>query len=422
MKEYIIRNVSLYNAPGSSMDLWIRDGRFCAVGQGLSSETAEVIEGRGLVAAPGFLDIHVHFRDPGFTYKEDIASGAKAAAAGGFTTVAVMPNTRPVGDSPETIRYILEQAAKTGITVLPVGSITQGQQGKELCDLEALQAAGAVAFSDDGVPVRTAALMRQALLRAKALHAPVLAHCEEPTLAEGGIVHEGAVAAQLGVRGIPGSAEDIGTAREILLAMETGCPVHICHVSTARSVAMIRHAKSIGVPVTAETAPHYFVFTEEVLLTRDADYRMNPPLRTERDREAVIEGLLDGTLDVIATDHAPHAKAEKADFLTAPNGVVGLETALAAGITFLVRTGRLTLPQLIAKITDAPARVLGLPTPALAEGNRADLVLFDPEASYRVEPGQLHSKSTNTPFKGMTLFGRVQYTFAGGNLLYEQTP
>ncbi len=296
---------------------------------------AREICGEGLVAAPGLVDMHVHLRDPGQTEKEDILSGCRAAAAGGVTSLLCMPNTVPAADSPEIISYIVEKVKKCGRARLPCCRRFQRTSGKEPSDWRALKEAGAVALSDDGRPVADSALMAAAMKAAPRLGLTVCAHCEDLSLSAGGKLNEGAVSAELGVKGVPAAAEDCGTAREIALAAAYGVPVHICHVSTKNSVAMVRDAKRRGVRVTAETAPHYFALTERELLSRDADYRMSPPLRTEEDRLAVIEGLRDGTIDAIATDHAPHTPGEKADFLTAPNGVVGMETSLAAGITYL---------------------------------------------------------------------------------------
>lgn len=400
-------------------DILVRGGKIAAVGAVNDDGSCEVIDASGLVAAPGLIDLHVHLRDPGLTYKEDIVSGCRAAAAGGVTGVAAMPNTRPATDSAEVLKYISEKAEDADAKVYPVAAATEGLRGEKLNDFEALSAAGACAFSDDGEPVKTAPLLLRALEAAKRCGKPFLAHCEEKSLAAGGLMNEGKISEQLKVQGIPAAAEDIGTARELAAALSTGTRVHICHVSTASSVKLIRAAKEAGADVTAETCPHYFALTEEKLLSRDADFRMNPPLRTEEDRLAVIQGIADGTIDAIATDHAPHSPEEKSDFLTAPNGSVGLETSLAAGITYLVNTGVITLDKLISMMSTVPAEILGVEGGRLAEGRAADIVLFSPSERWTVCPEKLHGKSKNTPFKGTELCGRVKYTILNGRIVYR---
>lgn len=400
-------------------DLLIEDGKIAKLDAFIDCPEAQVIPAKGMVVAPGLVDIHVHLRDPGFTHKEDIISGTKAAAAGGVTTVAAMPNTKPVTDSPEVISYILGKAKDCPAKVIPVAAITKGMAGEGLTDFAALKAAGAGALSDDGKPVATAKLMQDAMIQAYDLQMPVLAHCEDVSLAGKGIIHQGSVSEALGVQGIPASAEDVGTARELAISAATGRPVHICHVSTATSVAMIRAAKKDGVRVTAETGPHYFTLTHEALLARDADYRMNPPLRTQDDKAAILAGLADGTIDAIATDHAPHAKEEKADFEKAPNGIVGMETSLAASYTALVKTGVLSLNELLMKMSYYPSKILGLDSGTLRIGSDADIAVFAPDEAWTVQPEKLHSKAVNTAFKGMNLTGRVKYTFCRGVLVYE---
>lgn len=404
-------------------DVLVRDGKIAAVlpaNSALSPETDEqVLTAEGLVCAPGLVDMHVHLRDPGQTHKEDIFTGCAAAAAGGVTSLTCMPNTSPVCDAPAVVRAIVDKASTASARVYPVAAITRGLGGQELTDFAALREAGAIAVSDDGRPVPTAGQMQQAMQQAAAFGLPVLSHCEEPSLVRGGIMHDGAVSEKLGVPGIDRAAEDVATAREIALAAATGCPVHICHVSTAGSVALLRDARRRGVPVTGETAPHYVSLTHEALLTRDADFRMNPPLRTQEDRAAVIEGLRDGTLTVIATDHAPHTPAEKQDFCTAPNGSLGLETSLAACITALVLPGYLTLPQLLHRMSTAPAQLLGIPAGTLEIGSPADLVLFDPQETWTVDADKLHSRSRNTPFKEKTLTGKVKVTFLDGKIVFK---
>ena len=399
------------------MDILIENGVIAAVGENLSGETT--VDAEGLYAIPGLTDMHVHLRDPGQTAKEDIYTGCRAAAAGGVTSLLAMPNTSPAADSGETVRYILEKAKDADARVYVAASITKGLQSKEPTDLEEVRQAGAVGLSDDGRPVVNTAFLRDAMKKAPALGLTVVAHCEDLFLAEGGKINLGEVSEALGVKGIPAAAEDCGTAREIALAAAENVPVHICHVSTATSVALVRDAKSRGVKVTAETAPHYFSLTEKALLKRDADYRMNPPLRTDKDMNAVIEGLVDGTLDAIATDHAPHTPEEKSDFEKAPNGSIGMETSLAAGVTYLVKTGYLTFDELVRKMSVNPAKILGIDAGTLRVGAPADVVLVDLEEEWTVDPQKLHGKSRNTPFKGMTLTGKVKKTFLVGRVVFE---
>lgn len=398
-------------------DILIENSRIAAVGENLTAEN--VIDAAGLVAVPGLVDMHVHLRDPGQTQKEDILTGCRAAAAGGVTSLLAMPNTSPTTDSPETVKYILGKAENADARVYVAASVTKGLRSEEPTDLDALKEAGAVGLSDDGRPVVNTAYLRDAMKKAPQLGMTVVAHCEDLFLADGGKINEGKVSAQLGVKGIPAAAEDCGTAREIALAAADNVPIHICHVSTATSVELIRDAKRRGVKVTAETAPHYFSLTENELLKRDADYRMNPPLRTENDVKAITEGLLDGTLDAIATDHAPHTPEEKADFVKAPNGSIGMETSFAASYTYLVKTGLMTLSQLVEKMSLNPAKILGIPAGTLAVGANADIALIDTNEEWTVDVEKLHGKSKNTPFKGMTLTGKVKMTILGGEVVFS---
>ena len=398
-------------------DILIRDGKIAQIGDALP-QNGEVIDAQGLTAIPGLVDMHVHLRDPGQTAKEDILTGCNAAAAGGVTSLLCMPNTNPTVDNAETVRYILDKAKNASAKVYVAASITKGLKSAEPTDLEALQAAGAVGLSDDGRPVENTKLLRDAMRKAPTLGMTVVAHCEDLFLADGGKINEGEVSAQLGIKGIPAAAEDCGTAREIALAAAENVPVHICHVSTKTSVALIRDAKRRGVQVTAETAPHYFSLTERELLKRDADYRMNPPLRTAADVHAVIHGLADGTLDCIATDHAPHTAEEKADFEKSPNGSIGMETSFAAANTYLVKAGILPFAELVRKMSLNPARILGIDAGTLSPGAPADIVLVDPDEKWTVDPDALHGKSKNTPFKGMTLTGRVKLTLLDGKPVY----
>lgn len=400
------------------LDILIEGGKVAQIGKDLHAD--EEINAEGLYAIPGLTDMHVHLRDPGQTHKEDIITGCRAAAAGGVTSLLAMPNTAPTVDSPEIVRYIVDKAKNADAKVYVAASVTKGLKSTELTDLEALKSAGAVALSDDGRPVENTKFLSDAMKKAPELGMTVVAHCEDLFLADGGKINEGEVSRQLGVKGIPASAEDCGTAREIALAAAENVPIHICHVSTKTSVALVRDAKRRGVKVTAETAPHYFSLTEKELLKRDADYRMNPPLRTEQDVKAIIEGLLDGTLDCIATDHAPHTPEEKADFKKAPNGSIGMETSLAVGITYLVKTGLLTFDDLVRKMSVNPAKILGIEAGSLAVGSSADIALVDLNEQWTVDVDSLHGKSKNTPFKGMTLTGRVKKTLLNGKVVFER--
>jgi dihydroorotase len=385
-----------------------------------STDAMPVLDARGLHLAPGLIDMHVHLREPGFEHKETVASGAKAAASGGVTTIACMPNTQPVCDNGSVVRFIREQAARTGLCrVLPVGAITQGSASKQLADMGEMLAAGAVAFSDDGLPVTDAGLLRHAMEQSLGYDALLISHAEELALSKGGAMHEGEVSTRLGLKGIPREAEDIATDRDIRLAAMTGGRLHIAHVSSRNSVEIIRQAKAAGARVTAETAPHYLLLDHTALASYDTHKKMNPPIREREDQEALIEGLLDGTLDCIATDHAPHTEIDKdVEFAFAPNGVVGLETSLSAVITRLVDTELMSLPKAIALLSSEPAAILGLDGGRLEPGRPADLLLFDPEESWQVTGQALASKSKNTPFEGMILRGRARATFLGGRPVF----
>ena len=399
------------------LDILIEGGKIARIGKDLHAD--EEINAEGLYAVPGLTDMHVHLRDPGQTQKEDIITGCRAAAAGGVTSLLAMPNTAPAVDNPETVRYILDKAKNADAKVYVAASVTKGLKSIEPTDLEALKNAGAAALSDDGRPVENTKFLSDAMKKAPKLGMTVAAHCEDLFLADGGKINEGEVSRALGVKGIPASAEDCGTAREIALAAAENVPIHICHVSTKTSVALVRDAKRRGVKVTAETAPHYFSLTEKELLKRDADYRMNPPLRTAEDVKAIIEGLQDGTLDCIATDHAPHTPEEKADFEKAPNGSIGMETSLAVGITYLVKTGLLTFDELVRKMSVNPAKILGIEAGSFSVGSSADIALVDINEQWTVDVDSLHGKSKNTPFKGMTLTGRVKKTLLNGKVVFE---
>jgi dihydroorotase len=419
MPTILLQNAT--DANGDAFDFLIADGIIVKrVPAGTLSETADtVISAAGLTIFPGLFDMHVHLRDPGFTQKEDIITGAAAALAGGVTDVACMPNTNPTIDTPETVQYILEKAAKTGVHVHPVGCITEQMRGNALCDYPALQKAGICAISDDGRPVENAEQMRQALEQAKALQLPVISHCEDLSIIHGGIMNKGRISEQLQVNGMDRASEDYITAREIILANAVNGAIHIAHVSTKGSVEIIRQAKKAGIAVTCETCPHYFLMTEEKLLTKDADYRMNPPLRTEEDRQAVLEGVLDGTIDCIVTDHAPHTPAEKQDFYHAPNGVIGMETSLAATLT-LYHQKKLTLPEIVRLMADRPREILHLPPQTLEVGAPANLTLIDLQKEWTVQPELLHSKARNAVFKQMTFRGKPVLTMTDGTIRYQE--
>lgn len=420
MSEILIKNIRAVDAERDMVtDVLISGGKIAKISENIDCSAERVIDGKGLLLMPSLFDMHVHFRDPGLTHKEDILTGCAAALAGGVTGVLAMPNTVPPCDSPETIRYVAEKAKDTGVDVYPVGCITKGMSGGELCDFDALKAAGCICISDDGKPVENAGLMRQALEKSAENGLLVASHCEDLSIIDGGKMNRGEVSEKLGVKGMDRSSEDYITAREIILAKSVGARIHICHVSTEGSTAIIRFAKSRGVKVTCETAPHYFMLTDKLLEKRDADYRMNPPLRTQEDVNAIIEGIKDGTIDCIITDHAPHTAEEKADFLDAPNGVVGLETSFAAAMTALYHTGEITLNRLTELMCVNPRRVLGLDIPSISEGSTADLMIADPDMEWIVEPEKLHSKSRNTVFKGMTLKGRPIITISKGIIKYE---
>ena len=422
MEKILIQNARVMD-PSQNMDMTadilLENGVIAAVGENLSAENAEVINASGLVAAPGLIDMHVHLRDPGFTHKEDILTGCMAAAAGGFTAVASMPNTKPVTDTPEIIEYILDKAKDAACRVYPVAAITKGLSGSALNDFAALKAAGAVGVSDDGRPVENGGQMLEALKLAQKEGLLALSHCEDLTIIDGGIINKGKISEELGVKGMDRASEDSITAREIVLAECSDTRIHICHVSTKGSVQLIREAKARGVKVTAETAPHYMMMTDELLRKQDANWRMNPPLREQEDCEAVIAGVLDGTLDCIITDHAPHAAEEKADFHKAPNGIVGLETSFAAANTVLCKQRGMSLMNLIDMMSTRPANILGVPGGSLKVGAAADIVLLNPDKVWTVDKTKFHSKSNNTPFHGLELTGKAVCTICCGKITYK---
>jgi dihydroorotase len=413
-------------------DVLVEGDRISAVGSGLAADAVEVIDASGLLVCPGFVDLHTHLREPGFEYKETVASGTRAAARGGFTTVCAMPNTDPPIDNKSVVEFLLRRAAEEGIVrVLPIGCVTKGRAGKLLAELGELAEAGCIAFSDDGSPVGDASIMRRALEYASAFGLPVIDHCEDPSLS-GGVMHEGWVSTRLGLRGIPSASEETMVARDLSLARQTGAHVHIAHLSTAGAVDLVRRAKAEGVRVTAEVTPHHLSLTHEAVmhapgeagLRYDANAKMYPPLRDEADVRACIEGLADGTIDAVATDHAPHAVQEKlCEFDDAAFGMTGLETAFGLSLR-AVDWGPLTLERLIEALTVGPVRALGLDRfiagiGGLAAGAPADIVLIDPEREWAVEPQEFASRGKNTPLGGQRLHGQVLMTIAGGRVVHR---
>lgn len=416
----LLKNARLLD-PGTDLeqqaDLLIENGRIARIEPELRVAGADVLDLASQYVTPGWFDMHVHFREPGREDEETVRSGCAAAAAGGFTGACPMPNTEPRADTRSIIEYMIEEARDLPVDVHPIAAATKGSLGKELSEMAELIDGGAVAFSDDGVAIATAEMARRAMEYASMFDVPIIEHCEEPTLTQGGAMHEGAVSTRLGLAGMPGVAEDIIVARDILLAEFTGARLHIAHISTARAVELVRQAKARGLLVSCEVTPHHFCLTDEAIASFDANFKMNPPLRTQRDVQAIIEGLKDGTIDVIATDHAPHAPEEKdVEFATAPFGIVGLETALGLILTKLVHPGHLTMKQAIACVTRAPRQILRIPQARLEIGAPANLTFFDPEQEWLVDHKEFFSKSRNSPFLGWRLRGRASGIYNKGQL------
>jgi dihydroorotase len=405
------------------LDIVIKDGNIVEIKQGAhagnENKESKVIDASGKIVAPGLIDMHVHLRDPGHEYKETIETGGRAAAYGGFTAICCMPNTNPVNDCRQVTEYIIKKAVKAGtVRVYPVAAISKGLKGDSLCEYGELKETGAIAVSDDGNPVKNSQLMRKALEYSSGFNLPVISHCEDLDLASGGAMNEGAFATKMGISGIPNAAESIMVLRDIALCELTGIPVHIAHVSTKESVRAIRDAKKRGVPVTAETAPHYFLLTDVSIKDYNTNNKMNPPLRSEQDRDAICLGLADGTIDAIATDHAPHSIIEKAvEFDQAANGIIGLETAVSLGLK-LVEAGIIDITNLIEKMSKNPARILGLKI-GLEIGKTADITIIDPEISFCIDADRFQSLSRNTPFDGWDVKGKAVLTMVGGKIVFR---
>jgi len=403
------------------MDVWIEDGVIKGVGANLSPAGAEVFDATGLIVAPGFIDMHVHLREPGFEHSETIESGARAAAAGGFTSICPMPNTSPVNDSPTVTTYIIEKARRHAVVnVFPIGAITRGSLGEELAAIGSMRQAGAVAISDDGRPVMNAQLMRRAMEFARSFKMPVINHCEDLHLSAGGDMHEGAESVRLGLRGIPGSSEDVMVARDILLAEVTGARYHVAHISSRHSVEMVAFAKLKGLAVTSEATPHHLTLTDAGMIPYDSNYKMKPPLRSAGDVNAVVEGVVNGAIDAIATDHAPHAGSEKMqEFEKCPFGIIGLETALGIALEHLVHSGKINITRMIEMFTGNPARILNLPRGTLAVGAPADVTVFSTDRYWTYDVNKSLSKSRNSPFDGVSFRGGPVATIVSGKVVWQ---
>lgn len=401
-------------------NLFIRDGKIVTSLSAVAKKSAKKIDARGLIACPGLVDIHVHFREPGQTHKETIATGSQAAAAGGFTSVVCMPNTSPVADTAGTIQYINDAIRRDAVVkVYPTGCITVGMKGQALAPIGSLKRAGVVAITDDGDCVQNNELMRRAAEYAKMFDLPIMDHCQDASMTQGAVMNEGIMSIRLGLSGWPNAAEDVIVSRNVILSTYTGAHIHMQHISSRNSVEILRRAKARGVPVTAEATPHHIALTDDKLATYDTNFKMNPPLRTEADRQGIIAGLRDGTLDCISTDHAPHTDYEKdKEFDYAPNGILGLETSLAVTLQVLVRENKFKLPFVIDLMTRKPAEIVKLQAGTLAEGAAADVCLFDPDEEWVYQAKKGFSKSSNSPWNGETLKGRVKTTIVDGRIVY----
>lgn len=402
-------------------DILIEENKIIELSESISEKADRVIDATDRFVMPGFIDLHVHLREPGYEYKETISTGSKAAARGGFTSICPMPNTNPAIDNKAMIEYLLLKAKQESlVNILPIGAITKGQNGDMLADIKEMVQAGAVALSEDGKSVMDTSVYRKAMKLAKECNVPIFAHCEDRSLVENGVMNAGKKAEELGLLGITNAVEDVIVARDILMAKESGVRLHLCHCSTADSVVLVKMAKEQGLPVSAEVCPHHFTMSEDEIECDDGNYKMNPPLRSSFDVQALKEALRDGIMDVIATDHAPHGEEEKKQSIkVAPFGIVGLETAFALTMTELVGKGYLTPTQMVEKLSTNPAKVLGIDRGSLAVGKIADLVIADPNAVYQIEASSFASKGKNTPFNGKEVTGRIEMTIVGGNIVYE---
>ncbi len=426
MTELLIRNSTIID-PSQSLearrDLLIRDGRVAEIAESISAEGVETFDAAGLIVAPGLIDLHVHLREPGFEYKETIESGARAAVAGGFTSVCCMPNTKPINDNSSVTSFIIEQARKANLAnVFPIGAITQGSKGEQLAEIGEMKSAGIVAISDDGKPVVDSGIMRRAMEYAADFDLPVVDHCEDCCGASGWAMHEGEYSALMGLKGLPGTAEDLHVARDILLGEMTGARVHIAHISTARSVDLVRRAKAGGLKVTCEVTPHHFTLSDKDVFESgyNTNFKMAPPLRSQSDVEAILEGLRDGTIDAIATDHAPHHANEKMlEFDKAPNGIIGLETAVSLTLDRLVNRGVISLARMVELLSCNPARLFKLDRGTLKVGAVADVTIFNPEKTIKIDAAKSQSKSRNTPYYGWELKGAPAATIVGGTILWQ---
>ncbi|MGA3079562.1 MAG: dihydroorotase [Bryobacteraceae bacterium] len=425
MSQLLIKNGRVID-PASATDLLadilVRDGVIAAAGANIDAPGVEIFDATGLIVAPGFIDMHVHLREPGFEHAETIETGARAAAAGGFTSICCMPNTLPVNDNATVTSYIVERARKFAVTnVFPIGAITKNSAGEELSAIGSMKAAGVVAISDDGRPVMNARVMRRAMEFARSFDLPVIDHCEDLNLSAGGDMHEGYESVRLGLRGIPASSEDVMVARDILLAEATGARFHVAHISTHNAMAMVAYAKKHGLPVTCETTPHHFALTDSQMLPYDSNFKMKPPLRTACDAGAVVDGIVAGAVDAIATDHAPHPGSEKMqEFEKCPFGIIGLETALGLALEHLVHTGKISLTRLVALLTTGPARVLRLDRGTLRVGVPADVTIFSTDLEWTYDVNQSFSKSRNSPFDGHTFRGGPMATIVDGAMVWRR--